>query len=163
MKNVHIIKILGMVTIVSFFFFPVAGCGGMTASGLDLIKMKDLDNSVKLFAILGMVCAVGLIFLQDKLQLFYSAIAGIVMLLIAYLIAKSKMNSDIGNAIEMKSGAYFSMFGLIGSAIVSKVNNELLGDQPSNARDERSSNFCQSCGEKNEASAGFCGKCGTKL
>lgn len=173
MKNVHIMKIGGMVAIVCFLFLPVAGCGPQTINGVDLLKMDDIDISVKIFAVLAMVMALGIIFLQDKLQVFFSAIAGLIALVVAYLIAKSKMHSgnDFGmaDAIELKSGSYLSMLGFIISAVVSKTKNELLGDQqlnfsPSNQNNKKQSNFCASCGKKVEDSeTQFCENCGSKL
>ena len=135
MKNAHILKLSGMLAIVSFLFLPVAGCGSMTISGIDLIKMEDISVTVKLFAILALVCAVGIIFLQDKTLIFFSAIGGFISLIIAYLIAKGKMSSgnDLGisDAIDLKSGSYLSMLGFAISAVLSKVKNELFASEPS--------------------------------
>lgn len=167
MKNAYIIKLAGMLAMVSFIFFPVAGCGSYTINGIDLIKMDDVDNSVKVVAVLGMLCAVGVILFQDKLQAFYSAIAGMVLLVIAYLIVKSKMHSGMSDAIELKPGAYLTMLGFIIAAVVSKSKNEILGDQLSNDSEQnkdKQANFCPSCGSKiGDKETKFCDNCGTKL
>ena len=170
MKNAHIIKLGGMLAIVCFLFMPVAGCGSVTISGIDLIQMKDISVSVKLFAILAMICAICIIFLQDKTLAFFSAIGGFASLIIAFLIIKGKMSSgsDFGasNAIEFKSGSYLSLLGFGISAIVSKVENEILNKPTVNSSITSSidSKFCSSCGKKVEdKSAKFCDKCGAKF
>ena len=172
MKNTHIIKLGGIIAILSFLFLPVAGCGGMNISGSELMKSNDIDVPVKLFIVLSMICAIVIIFHKDKTITFFSAIGGFATLVIAYLIAKSKMHSgnDFGmsNGIELKSGSYLSMLGFIVSAIVSKSNKELLDNLPinnptQNKDNEKQSKFCQSCGKKIEdINAKFCTHCGTK-
>ena len=133
MKNIHIIKLGGLVVLVCFLFLPIAGCGSMTISGFDLFKMKDISATVKIFAGLAMLCAAVVVFLPDKSLVFFSAIGGIITLIIAYLIAKGKMSSgdDLGmsNAIDLKSGSYLSLIGFALSAVVSKVKNELFPSQ----------------------------------
>lgn len=169
MKNSYIIKLAGMFAMVSFLFFPVAGCGPMNITGIDLIKMNDVDNSVKIFAVLGMLCAVGILLFQDKLQVFFSAIAGIGSLVIAFLIVKSKMHSGMSDGIEIKSGAYLSLLGFIVSAIVSRIENEILVDQrlngsSSNLNKGKQANFCPSCGVKIEDNETiYCDNCGMKI
>lgn len=173
MKNAHIIKLGGMLAIVCFLFLPVAGCGSMTITGIDLVKMKDIDASVKLFAVLAMLCAIAIIILPDKTLAFFSAIGGLISLLIAFLIMKGKMSSgnDFGmsNAIELKSGSYLSMLGFIISAAVSKVKNEIISNPTSNPLVENNNqsgplNFCHSCGKMIEnGKSQYCENCGVKL
>jgi len=173
MKNAHLIKLGGMLAIVCFLFLPVAGCGSMTITGIDLIKMKDIDASVKLFAVLAMLCAVAIIFLPDKTLAFFSAVGGLISLLIAYLVMKGKMSSgdDFGmsNAIELKSGSYLSMLGFLISAAVSKVKNEFISIPPSTPRVENNNqskplNFCHFCGKMIESGKSqYCEHCGVKL
>jgi hypothetical protein len=173
MKNIHITKFGAMMAIVCFLFLPIAGCGSMTFTGVDFFKMGEIDTSVKLFAALAMIFAVVIIFLKDKFQIFSSAIAGLALLVIAYMVAKGKMHSGdsfgMSNGIELKSGSYLSMIGFIISAVVSKTKNEILGDQRSShssstPNKNKQSKFCSSCGmqiDDNEMQ--FCKKCGTKL
>ena len=133
MKNLHIIKLGGLVVLVCFLFLPVAGCGSVTISGFDLFKMKDISATVKIFAGIAMLCAAVILFLPNKSLIFFTAIGGIISLVIAYLIAKGKMSSgnDFGmsNAIDLKSGSYLSLIGFSISAVVSKVKNELFPSQ----------------------------------
>ena len=133
MKNIHIIKLGGLVVLVCFLFLPVAGCGSMTISGIDLFKMKDISASVKIFAGLAMLCATAILFLPDKSLIFFSAIGGLISLIVAYLIAKGKMSSGdnlgMANAIDLKSGSYLSMIGFAISAVVSKIRNDLFPNQ----------------------------------
>ena len=133
MKNSYIIKIGGILAIISFLFFPVAGCGGMTMNGIDVMKMSEISIAVKIFAIVAMLCAVAIIFMQDKISVFFSAIGGFVSLIIAYFIAKGKMSSghDFGmsDAIELKSGSYFSMLGFIISGVISRIEKEIFTNQ----------------------------------
>ena len=136
MKNLHIIKLGGLVVLVCFLFLPVAGCGSVTISGFDLFKMKDISATVKIFAGIAMLCAAVVLFLPNKSLVFFIAIGGIISLVIAYLIAKGKMSSgnDFGvtNAIDLKSGSYLSIIGFAVSAIVSKIKNELFPTQQNN-------------------------------
>ena len=133
MKNIHIIKLGGLVVLVCFLFLPVAGCGSMTISGIDLFKMNDISATVKIFAGLAMLCAVAILFLPDKSLIFFSAIGGLISLIVAYLIAKGKMSSGdnlgMSNAIDLKSGSYLSMIGFAISAVVSKIRNDLFPSQ----------------------------------
>ena len=133
MKNIHIIKLGGLVVLVCFLFLPVAGCGSMTISGFDLFKMKDISATVKIFAGVAMLCAAAILFLPSKSLVFFSAIGGIISLVLAYLIAKGKMSSgdDLGvsNAIDLKSGSYLSLIGFAISAVVSKIKLELFPSQ----------------------------------
>jgi hypothetical protein len=146
MKNIHIIKLAGIFTLICFLFLPVAGCGSMTISGFDLMKMKDVSTSVKLFAGLAMLFATAIIFIPDKTLLFFCAIGGFISLIIAYLVAKGKLSSGndfgISDAIDLKSGSYLSMIGFAVSAIVSKIKNELFPNQtqtniPKNENDKK--------------------------
>jgi hypothetical protein len=162
-----------MLAIVCFLFLPVAGCGSMTITGIDLIKMKDIDASVKLFAVIAMLCAVAIIFIPDKTLAFFNAVGGLISLLIAYLVMKGKMSSgdDFGmsNAIELKSGSYLSMLGFLISAVVSKVKNEFISipisdPQIVNNNQSKTSNFCHSCGKVIENGKSlYCEHCGVKL
>ena len=134
MKNVHIIKLAGLMALVCFLFFPVIGCGSLTISGFDVIRQENIGTAVKVFVIIAMMCAIAVIFLPNKVFVFFVSVGGIVSLLIAYLVTKGKMSSGdefgISNAIELKSGSYLSMVGFIISAVVSKAKRELLGGQP---------------------------------
>jgi len=136
MKNIHIIKLGGMLAIICFLFLPVAGCGSMTISGVDLFTTEDISVTVKIFSVLAMLCAVAIIFIPDKTLTFIGAIGGFASLIIAFLIAKGKMSSgnDLGvsEAIDLKSGSYLSMFGFIVSAVVSKLKNEMFSEQTTN-------------------------------
>jgi hypothetical protein len=126
-------KFGGMLAVVCFLFFPVAGCGSMSVSGVDLIQMNDFSTSVKILIVLSMLCGIGIIFLKDKTSVFLSSLWGILSLIIAYTIAKWKMSSkdDFGMSefIELKSGSYFSILGFIISGIFSKIENEIFPDQ----------------------------------
>jgi hypothetical protein len=134
MKNVHIMKLGAIVTLVSFLFLPVAGCGSMTVSGFDVFKMNDISAGVKIFAGIAMILALAILFVPNKSYVFFSGIAGIVSLVIAYMIAKGKMSSgnDFGmsDAIDLKSGSYLSMIGFAVSAVVSKMKNEIFSSPP---------------------------------
>ncbi|MEI7660575.1 MAG: hypothetical protein WCK34_00175 [Bacteroidota bacterium] len=134
MKNVHIIKLAGLMALVCFLFFPVIGCGTLTISGFDVIRQDSIGTGVKMFVIIAMLCAIAVIFVPNKVLVFFASAGGIVSLAIAYLIAKGKMSSGdefgISNAIELKSGSYLSMLGFIFSAVASKAKKELLGGQP---------------------------------
>lgn len=173
MKNLHIIKLGGMLTLVSFLFLPVAGCGSLTFSGIDLMKMDSISVTVRIFAILAMLCALVIVFVPDKTVVFFSAIGGFIALLIAYFSVKSKMDTGdsfgISNAFELKSGSYLSIIGLVVSAVASKSKNELLGSQPAGTpgtgtMNEQAPNFCPSCGTKTaDVKPAFCANCGAKL
>lgn len=143
MGNNQLLKLCGAISIVCFLFFPVAGCGSITFTGIDLFNSNDMSTSIKLLLGLSMICALGIIFLKDKVQIFFSAIAGLALLIIAYFVTKSKIreggNFGIEDAIKVKSGAYLSMLGFLASAIIAKAKNELLKNQ-SNNTDSKSDN-----------------------
>ena len=144
MKNIHLIKLGGMMALVCFLFMPVAGCGGMTISGVDLMKTGGYDNSVKVFSGLAMLCAVLMIFVPDKIVTSICSIGGLISLVIAFLIVKGKMSSGndfgISNSIEIKSGAYLSMVGFIVSSIASLSKNEFFDNQTTNLSNQTTNN-----------------------
>jgi fucose 4-O-acetylase-like acetyltransferase len=173
MKNLHLIKLAGLLVIVSFLFLPVAGCSSLTINGIDLIKMNDLNPAYKLLIGLAMICALVLIFSQDKQLSFISSIGGVIALFLAYILAKKDIDMhksfNILNVLELRIGSYLSFFGFIFSLVLSLLKNELFSNETPKLVylkpiEEKDLNFCPSCGKKieNEASQ-FCAKCGAKL
>jgi hypothetical protein len=173
MKNTHFIKLGGLMALVGFLFLPVAGCGPMNISGMDFMKDQSFEISTKLIIGVAMLCALIMIFAPDKVLVFICSIAGLISLIIAYFVTTSKMGSgnDFGmsDAIELKSGAYVSIFGYIISAIASQSKNELLDNQIINVTVSKEVNdkqfrFCQSCGNKiSDSNAKFCLQCGSLI
>jgi hypothetical protein len=129
MKNIHIMRLCGLAVLICFLFMPVAGCGALNITGLDLIKMKDVSAGIKIFSVIALLFAVAIVFLPDKTKSFFCSIGGLVSLLIAYFIAKGKMSSgnDFGmsDAIDLKSGSYLSFLGFAATAVIAKIKNEL--------------------------------------
>jgi hypothetical protein len=172
-KNAHLIKLGGIIALISFLFMPVAGCGGMNITGTDLFSMNGVEDSVKIFAGLAMLCALAMIFIPNTILTLASSIVGIISLVLTFMIVKGKMHSgnDFGmsNGVELKSGSYLSILSFIFSAIVSALNKEIFPDQqvnrrPPNQDNPISVNFCRSCGGKvANNNDQFCDKCGSKL
>ena len=125
-----ILKIIAAISIVAIIFFPVAGCGGENATGLDIIKAKEsqLPHGIKLFVIISIMSGCVIFFLKDNLHMIISSITGIVTLLISYLIAKDKL----GGYLDLKIGAYLGILGYGAIALLSylkisgKNNSEML-------------------------------------
>jgi len=164
MKNAHLIKIGGIMALVCFLFMPVAGCGGYNISGTDLIQAKGIDDTVKVFCVISMICAVFMIFLPDKLLTFVMSIGGFVTLIIAYLIIKDKA----GNQIEIKAGSYLSLLAFMASAVVSRLDKEIFNPQPTELPPPPNNDFrvkfCSSCGKQAEdIKSIFCENCGAKF
>ncbi len=137
MKNNIIIKISGVLAIVSILFFPIAGCGPINITGIDFFQAQEIDVVIKLIVGCSLLAAVAVIILKDQNQTFVAAIVGLILLVAAYFVAKSKMKPngndfmDMSGAITLKSGAYLSVIGFVVAAIVSKLNHEVLGNSQS--------------------------------
>ncbi|MFA6924779.1 MAG: hypothetical protein WC223_11070 [Bacteroidales bacterium] len=137
MKNNQIIKLTGAFIIISFLFFPVAGCGGYNVNGADIITDKNLgiNAGVRILSVLSVICAVLIIYYRNNIKIFNSAICGIVFLFFAYLFSKVQMKSsnnimDTEGVVRLKAGAYLSILGFIFSAYLAKTKKELFGDKP---------------------------------
>ena len=118
-----IIKICGLMALVGFLFMPVAGGGGVTVIGYDLMGMNEISDTVILFAGIAMICAFIIIFVKDKVATFFCSLGGIASLIIAFLIitneTKSANKFGISSSIDLDLGSYISMLGFIISGILS--------------------------------------------
>ena len=115
MNNYKLISNIGAaMAIFCILFLPFVGCGGQKLTGIDVIKHSGIGTEIKFFVVASIISA-GIVFaLKKHIQLAVSAIAGIVSLLIAYLIAQSKMEG-----LELKFGAFLA---LIAYAVIAVTN-----------------------------------------
>lgn len=122
-----LIKICGLMALAGFLFLPVAGGGGISVIGYDLMGMNEISDTVILFAGIAMICALIIIFVPDKAATFFCSLGGIASLLIAFLIITNETNSadkfGISGSIDLDLGSYVSMLGFIISGILSVVRN----------------------------------------
>ena len=119
MTNSNIIKLAGILAVISMLFLPMAGCGTFTFSGLDIIKSSGTesvsdkvagnvfgvdtpaptsDNTIKILLIAAVVMGVLVIILKRKSQVFFASIVGIVLLVGAYVYMKSSLSAK-GNSM----------------------------------------------------------------
>ena len=105
-------KIGGLLAVISLTVLPLTGCGSYTISGIDLLTMKDLKDSIRLAVpiplIAAILCAIIALFARSKTVLLTSGLVGLGGLLASYLIVK--LNSNMG---EMKMGGYFAIIGFL--------------------------------------------------
>lgn len=110
--------------IICILFLPFVGCGGQNLTGIDVIKHNGIGIEIKFFVVASIICA-GIIFaLKEHIQLAVSAIAGVVSLLIAFLIAQSKMEG-----LELKFGAFLA---LIAYSVIAVINFLGISEQNKN-------------------------------
>lgn len=122
MENNKLIPKLGSgIAVVCILFLPFVGCGEQNFTGLDILQHKEVGMDIKLFLAASILCGVAVFFLKEYLHYAISAIAGIITLIIAYLIAHNK-----NEAIELKFGAFLAIIGYVVTAITSylKINEK---------------------------------------
>jgi len=148
MSNSNIIKLAGILALISMLFLPMAGCGTLTFSGLDIIKNNDTDGTIRILLIAAIVAAVLVIILKSRPQIIFASIVGIVLLVIAYIYMKSNLkpkgdlggelnnfnlgdlnNLSGGDIIELKSGSYLAVISFLISAFVARSKKELVAPQ----------------------------------
>jgi hypothetical protein len=115
MTNSNIIKLAGILAVISMLFLPMAGCGTFTFSGLDIIKSSSsesvsgkvagdifgvdskapstADNTIKILLIAAIVMGVLVIVVKRKGQAFLASIVGILLLVGAYIYMKSNLSA----------------------------------------------------------------------
>ena len=150
MTNSNIIKLAGILALISMLFLPLAGCGTITFSGLDIIKSDDTDSTIKILLIAAIVAGILVIVLKSKGKIFLSSIVGIVLLVISYIYMKSNLNPkddvigglndlstsgnnlfgmDASDIIELKAGSYLAVISFLVVAFIARSKKELMAPQ----------------------------------
>lgn len=102
----------GIVAIAAIFFLPMVGgggCGSHFVTGTDIIKSNEIGGIVKILLVIALMCAVLAIFLKAAVPTLTSGVVGLAVLIIAYLSVKSVDSVSV----ELKVGAYFTIFSFI--------------------------------------------------
>ena len=128
MRTNHLIKLGGAFAIVSFLFFPVAGCGDNSFSGIDIMKDNSISSFGKLLSALIVLAGIAVLFSKKRKNVFYASITGLILmfiLLYPVIFWPKKEVEGIDLTMKLKSGSYLCILGFIISAILSKVDKEL--------------------------------------
>ena len=139
MTNSNIIKLAGILAVISMLFLPMAGCGTFTFSGLDIIKSSGTesvsgkvagdifgmdskapatDNTIKILLIAAVVMGVLVIVLKRKGQVFFASIVGLLLLVGAYIYMKSNLSAKSNSLSDGNDLNNSNLFGMDASDMI---------------------------------------------
>lgn len=142
MKNSYIMKLGGLITLVCYLLLPATGKDAShMLNGIDLLSMKDTGIPFKFITGFALLCAITIIFLPNRVVVFFTAIVGFISLLIAFFLISNKLfifsspgeistTYTIINGIGFKHLIHLSIFGFVISAIFSRLKEELFFQKP---------------------------------
>lgn len=137
MTNSNIIKLAGILAVISMLFLPMAGCGTFTVTGLDIIKDSNPepvsqsvyslfddtkktsvgDSTIKILLIAAVVMGVLVIVLKRKSQVFLASVVGLLLLVGAYIYMKSSLTAN-SNSLGGDMNSNNNLFGMDASDMI---------------------------------------------
>lgn len=119
-----IAKLSGIVIVLSLIFLPIASCGEMTFTGLDVFSDGNIGAGIKILLGVSILFALVSLFLNKGQSLIWSGVIGLVSLAIGYMKARHDvrvLSLDIGAYI---AGIGFVVLAFIGSIMHMRNNDE---------------------------------------
>jgi hypothetical protein len=105
--NLLIGRIGAVVALLAFLFLPIAGCQDIRMNAIEAIRSDDISEEIKVFIMIGIVCAVIGFVAKPAILCFLTGCGGIASILIGYAVARQDL------PVKLMVGSYIAIAGFI--------------------------------------------------